>query len=57
MLHGAEDKRVTQGQLRSIYDNLPGKKELHFFAGLGHESDVARRPDEWKEWVRRFLAQ
>jgi uncharacterized protein len=55
MLHGAEDARVTQGQLRSIYDNLPSEKALHFFEGLGHESYVSRRPVEWKDWVGRFL--
>jgi uncharacterized protein len=55
MLHGAEDTRVTKPQLQSIYDNLPGEKELHFFEGLGHQSYVAERPQEWKEWVRRFL--
>jgi alpha-beta hydrolase superfamily lysophospholipase len=55
MLHGAKDTRVTQSQLQSIYDNLPGEKEQHFFEGLGHEFYVVKRPEEWKEWVGRFL--
>ena len=55
MLHGAEDQRVTRAQAESIYANLPCEKELHFFDGLGHESYAAKRPEEWKEWVGRFL--
>ena len=55
MLHGAEDRRVTRAQAESIYANLPGEKELHVFDGLGHESYAAKRPEEWKEWVGRFL--
>src|SRR5258707_14300817 len=57
MLHGAEDPRVSRPQAEAIYANLPGDKELHFFDGLGHESYAAERPDEWKEWVRRFAAK
>ncbi len=57
MLHGARDNRVTPAQLQTIYDNLPGEKELHFFEGLGHEFYVVKRPKEWKEWVGRFLAK
>jgi serine/threonine-protein kinase len=30
---------------------------LHFFEGLRHESYVAKRPEEWNEWVGRFLAK
>ncbi len=55
MLHGTEDKRVSCAQIQSIYRNLAGEKHLYFFKGIGHESYVSPRPEEWKECVARFL--
>jgi alpha-beta hydrolase superfamily lysophospholipase len=55
LLHGREDRRVSVPQVESIYQNLPGEKEMHVFDGLGHESYAAKRPQHWKEWVGGFL--
>jgi alpha-beta hydrolase superfamily lysophospholipase len=55
MLHGTRDARVSSRQFQSVYDNLRGEKQLHFFEGLGHESYAGHRADEWKECVARFL--
>ncbi len=55
LLHGTHDQRVSAVQIQSIYQNLGGEKQLHFFEGLGHESYAAHRVDEWKECVARFL--
>ena len=55
LLHGTADARVRAGQIRSIYQNLRGEKQLHFFEGVGHESYTACRADEWKKCVAPFL--
>jgi hypothetical protein len=55
LLHGQCDRRVSCGQIESIYRNLAGEKQLHFFEGVGHESYAAGRPEEWKMCVGRFL--
>jgi uncharacterized protein len=57
LLHGQGDSRVSCPQIESIHSNLRGEKHLHVFAGLGHESYVAKRPDEWKGQVTAFLAR
>jgi alpha-beta hydrolase superfamily lysophospholipase len=55
LLHGRDDRRVTYAQVESIYRQLRGRKHLHVFEGLGHESYVAPRRQEWKDSVGRFL--
>jgi uncharacterized protein len=55
LLHGTHDTRVSCQQIESIYQNLGGEKQLHYFEGAGHESYAASRPEEWKECVARFL--
>jgi alpha-beta hydrolase superfamily lysophospholipase len=57
LLHGSADPRVEPDQVGAIYAHLAGRKELHSFAGLGHESFVAKKADQWKEKVRRFLRE
>jgi alpha-beta hydrolase superfamily lysophospholipase len=55
LLYGDDDRRVASQETAAVFANLAGPKRLHTFAGLGHESFVARRPDEWKEQVAVFL--
>jgi uncharacterized protein len=55
LMHGDDDIRVSSEQIQSIYRSLGGEKQLHIFAGLGHQSFVALRSEEWKECVARFL--
>jgi pimeloyl-ACP methyl ester carboxylesterase len=55
LMHGSLDPRVSAQDMQAIHDALPGKKALHSFAGLGHESYVNRRPAEWREMVETFL--
>jgi pimeloyl-ACP methyl ester carboxylesterase len=55
LMHGDRDLRVSRQQMQSIYQSLGGEKHLHIFEGLGHQSFVESRPDEWKERVSRFL--
>jgi alpha-beta hydrolase superfamily lysophospholipase len=55
VLYGSDDRRVHRHEVQAVYDALPGDKELHIFAGLGHESLAGPRPDEWKARVGAFL--
>jgi alpha-beta hydrolase superfamily lysophospholipase len=55
LMRGRDDARVGADQVEAIYANLPGPKELHVFEGVGHESYAAKRPEEWREQVGRFL--
>jgi alpha-beta hydrolase superfamily lysophospholipase len=55
LLHGTCDNRVSCRQIESIYHNLAGSKQLHFFEDLGHQSYAASQPEQWKRWVAHFL--
>jgi uncharacterized protein len=55
LMHGANDTKAPCEQVEAIYANLAGDKLVHYFEELGHESYVAKRPEEWKQQVRRFL--
>jgi alpha-beta hydrolase superfamily lysophospholipase len=55
LLNGGDDPRVGRAQIDAVYENLAGKKTLHVFDGLAHESYAAARAGEWKEQVGKFL--
>ncbi len=55
LLHGTNDVKTPVAQVERIYAKLAGDKTVHYFEGLGHESYVAKRPEEWRRQVRRFL--
>jgi alpha-beta hydrolase superfamily lysophospholipase len=57
LLHGGADPQVSRAQMQVIHDNLCGDRRLHVFEGLGHESFVQKRPEEWKAVVGRFLRE
>ena len=55
VLHGAADARVSVAQLQRVADSLAGPKRVQIFPGVGHQSYVAARPDEWRAAVGGFL--
>jgi alpha-beta hydrolase superfamily lysophospholipase len=57
LLHGGADPQVSRAQMQVIHDNLRGDRRLHVFDGLGHESFVQKRPEEWQAVVGRFLQE
>ena len=57
LMSGANDEYVRPEEARSIFEALTGPKTLRFFAGVGHDSCLRRRPDEWKAAVSAFLDQ
>ena len=57
LMAGEADRRVAVADTRSVYANLSGPKSLKLFPGLGHESYLAARPEEWQATVGAFLDQ
>jgi alpha-beta hydrolase superfamily lysophospholipase len=55
IMHGEHDPFVTPAEVRSVYENLAGPKQLEIFSGVGHQSCLAARPSEWKRLVEGFL--
>ena len=56
LMNGDKDEWVRVDEARAIFDALQGPKTLHYFAGVGHDSCLRNRPDEWKAVVGEFLA-
>lgn len=57
LMLGSRDERVLMPEGRAIYDALAGEKEFAVFEGLGHESLVRGRREQWTRMVRDFLAR
>lgn len=57
LLNGDQDEWVRVEEARAIFDALPAPKTLHFFGGVGHDSGLRNRPDEWKAVVAEFLEE
>lgn len=55
MLHGKHDPRATLPQARTVFDHLPGEKQLVCFEKAGHESYLSIAPEQWKTVVSQFL--
>ena len=55
LMVGDRDERVTLDDSRRIFDALAGPKQMRIFTGLGHESLLQPRPQEWRETVASFL--
>jgi alpha-beta hydrolase superfamily lysophospholipase len=54
-MHGEKDPRVSVPQVRSIYENLAGCKELVLFPRAGHESYLENDSEQWNYAVQEFL--
>jgi alpha-beta hydrolase superfamily lysophospholipase len=55
LMTGARDPWVRPHEARAIFDGLKGFKRLRFFADVGHDSCLRRRPGEWRSTVGEFL--
>jgi alpha-beta hydrolase superfamily lysophospholipase len=55
LMNSDSDPWVQPAEARAIFDALRGPKVLRFFAGVGHDTGLRRRPDEWKSAVGEFL--
>ena len=57
LMNGDSDPWVRPEEARAIFAALKGPKTLRFFADVGHDSCLRRRPREWKEAVSTFLEE
>jgi alpha-beta hydrolase superfamily lysophospholipase len=57
LLHGEEDRLATKEEAEAVFANLAGEKQLAVFAGVGHQSYVSARPEQWKRTVAAFLSK
>lgn len=55
LMNGDRDERVSVADVTRIHDNLEGRKRLKLFHGLGHQSFVRARRDEWLDAVAAFV--
>ncbi len=56
LLHGEKDEKVSADEIRSIFKNLNGKKELKFYPDAGHENYLLKYQSEWRADVGNFLS-
>jgi alpha-beta hydrolase superfamily lysophospholipase len=56
LLNGDADPWVRVEEAEAIMANLRGRKKLHFFKGLGHQSFLRHQPEEWRATVDAFLS-
>jgi hypothetical protein len=55
LMNGDRDPWVRPYEARAVCSALRGPKTLRFFAGVGHDSCLRARPDEWKGAVAEFM--
>ncbi|HEY4311728.1 MAG TPA: alpha/beta fold hydrolase [Pirellulales bacterium] len=57
LLHGANDARVTPVQVRQVFDNLDGPKQLVLFDELGHGAGLLADPERWTSVIATYLGE
>ncbi|MDX2240118.1 MAG: alpha/beta hydrolase [Leptolyngbyaceae cyanobacterium bins.302] len=57
LMYGTSDQRVTSQEIQSIFDTLPGRKQLVVFSAIGHGSLASDAPSKWKQSVQQFLTK
>jgi alpha-beta hydrolase superfamily lysophospholipase len=55
LMNGDRDPWVRPEEARGIFEALRGPKKLKVFSGVGHDSCLRGRPDEWKRAVSELL--
>jgi pimeloyl-ACP methyl ester carboxylesterase len=55
LMHGAEDPKVTAGEIDRIYNNLKGSRRLVTFQNTGHSNYLLNNKEAWVQAVDSFL--
>ncbi|MFK7787471.1 MAG: alpha/beta hydrolase [Crocinitomicaceae bacterium] len=55
LLYGAKDEKVSRSEIKDIFKNLQGEKELKVYQEAGHESYLEKYRDEWMGDIDQFL--
>lgn len=56
LMSGQDDDRVTEEQVRAVYDQFGGDKQLVMFPDTGHEACLQGDAELWRESVGKFPA-
>ena len=52
---GKKDKGVTELEIKTLFQNIPGPKKLVVYDTSGHENLCENEPDKWEDIVEAFL--
>lgn len=55
LMYGAKDKKVSFTEIKEIFENLKGKKELKVYKEVGHENYLNKYEKEWRKDTESFL--
>jgi len=57
LLYGAQDERVSRGEIDAVFANLAGPKKLSVYQKAGHGNYLAKYKDAWTRDVQQLLAE
>jgi len=55
LLYGERDKKVSRNEINSIFQNIPGRKQLVTYPLAGHENYLSAYKEKWANDVKSFL--
>jgi pimeloyl-ACP methyl ester carboxylesterase len=55
LLYGSKDDKVSEAEIKRIYNNLKGRKTLETYPKAGHENYLIQYAGEWERDVKNFL--
>ncbi|NEQ74316.1 MAG: prolyl oligopeptidase family serine peptidase [Okeania sp. SIO2C9] len=55
LMQGEEDKWVTLNEIKELFNNLNGFKQLVLFPNTGHELLVSLEGEKWFQHLEQFL--
>jgi len=55
LLYGEKDKKVSRNEINSIFQNIPGRKQLVTYPLAGHENYLSAYKEKWTNDVKSFL--
>jgi uncharacterized protein len=55
LLYGAKDEKVSKDEIKQIFNNLGGYKELKIYQEAGHENYLTKYKTEWSQHIQEFF--
>lgn len=57
LMSGENDERVTEKELKLVFDQFPGEKQLVMFPNTGHQACLSGDAALWRKSVETFLSK
>lgn len=57
LMSGEDDERVTEKEVKLVFDHLPGEKQLVMYANTGHQACIGGDTALWRESVDTFFSK